>query len=270
MAQPQDETGEPVTTRRLGPRLRAVVTRFAEVACPPEIAVNGTAGTLIAEFEALLSALPAATRTGLTSALLAFDQGARLSPRSRGRRFTRLPAPDAEAYFRSVLARRGAAGSALRTIKGLIVLCYHELPQVKEQLGYQPDAYMASVARRRLTTYGALSPAPPPPLAGITRGADVTADLHIDCDVVVVGSGAGGATMAAELADAGIDVVLVEEGGYHPTESFGSQTGRAARTLYRDAGAELALGSPPVLFSQGRCVGGSTVVNGGIDRKSVV
>jgi choline dehydrogenase-like flavoprotein len=264
MAQPQDETAEPVTTRRLGPRLRAVVTRLAEVACPPEIAVNGTAGALITEFEALLSALPAATRTGLTGALLAFDQGARLSPRSRGRRFTRLPAPDAEAYVRGVLARRGAAGSALRTLKGLIVLCYHELPQVKEQLGYQPDAYMASVARRRLTTYGAELPAPPPPLTGITRGADVTADLRIDCDVVVIGSGAGGATMAAELADAGIDVVLVEEGGYHPTESFGSQAGRAARALYRNAGAELALGSPPVLFSQGRCVGGSTVVNGGM------
>jgi choline dehydrogenase-like flavoprotein len=264
MAQPQDGTGEPVPARRLGPRLRAIVTRFAQVACPPELATGGLTGALITEFEALLSALPAGTATMLTGALVAFDQGARLSPRSRGRRFTRLPAPDAEAYFRAVLARGGAIGSALHTIKGLVVFCYHELPPVKEQLGYRPDAYMAGVARRRLTTYGAALPAPAPTPAGITRGADVTADLRIDCDVVIVGSGAGGATMAAELADAGLDVVIVEEGGYHPTESFGSQTGRATRTLYRDAGAELALGRPPVLFSQGRCVGGSTVVNGGM------
>ena len=118
MAQPQDGTGEPVPTRRLGPRLRAVVTRFAEVACPPELAVDGMAEALIAEFEALLSALPAGTRTGLAAALVAFDQGARLSPRSRGRRFTRLPAPDAEAYFRAILARGGATGSALHTIRG--------------------------------------------------------------------------------------------------------------------------------------------------------
>jgi len=221
-------------------------------------------GDLIAEFEALLSALPAGTRTGLTGTLVAFDQGARLFPRSRGRRFTRLPAADAAAYFRAVLTRGGTIGSALNTVKGLIVFCYHELPQVKEQLGYQPDAYMGRVARRRLTTYGAELPAPGPPVTGITRGADVTADLRIDCDVVIVGSGAGGATMAAELADAGVDVVIVEEGGYHPTESFGSQAGRAARALYRNAGAELALGNPPVLFSQGRCVGGSTVVNGGM------
>jgi len=100
--------------------------------------------------------------------------------------------------------------------------------------------------------------------AGLTRQSEVTADLRVDCAVVIVGSGAGGATMAAELADAGVDVVVVEEGGYHPTESFTAETGRALRTLYRDGGAGLALGRPPVLFSEGRCVGGSTVVNGGM------
>src|SRR5258707_13172626 len=99
--------------------------------------------------------------------------------------------------------------------------------------------------------------------AGLTQQSEVTADLAVECSVVVVGSGAGGATMAAELADAGVDVVIVEEGGYHPTESFTASTGRALRTLYRDAGAGLALGRPPVLFSEGRCVGGSTGVNGG-------
>jgi len=100
--------------------------------------------------------------------------------------------------------------------------------------------------------------------AGLVRESEVAGDLRVECAVVIVGSGAGGATMAAELADAGIDVVMVEEGGYHPTESFTAQTGRALRTLYRDAGAGVALGRPPVLFSEGRCVGGSTVVNGGM------
>jgi len=99
---------------------------------------------------------------------------------------------------------------------------------------------------------------------GMTQQSQVTSNLAAECSVVIVGSGAGGATMAAELADAGVDVVIVEEGGYHPTESFTAATGRALRTLYRDAGAGLALGRPPVLFSEGRCVGGSTVVNGGM------
>jgi len=99
---------------------------------------------------------------------------------------------------------------------------------------------------------------------GLTCQDQVTADVRVDCAAVIVGSGAGGATMAAELADAGVDVVVVEEGGYHPTESFTAETGRSVRTLYRDGGLGLALGRPPVLFSEGRCVGGSTVVNGGM------
>jgi choline dehydrogenase-like flavoprotein len=100
--------------------------------------------------------------------------------------------------------------------------------------------------------------------AGLIQHSDVQADLRVECGVVVVGSGAGGATVAAELADAGIDVVLVEEGGYHPTESFTAASGRALRTLYRDGGGGIALGRPPVVFAEGRCVGGSTVVNGGM------
>jgi choline dehydrogenase-like flavoprotein len=100
--------------------------------------------------------------------------------------------------------------------------------------------------------------------AGLTQQNDVTGNLHVDCGVAIVGSGAGGATVAAELADAGIDVVVIEEGGYHPTESFTADSNRALRTLYRDGGGELALGRPSVLFAEGRCVGGSTVVNGGM------
>ncbi len=61
--------------------------------------------------------------------------------------------------------------------------------------------------------------------AGLTQQSEVTSDLAVECSFVVVGSGAGGATMAAELADAGVDVVIVEEGGYHPTESFTAATG---------------------------------------------
>ncbi len=100
--------------------------------------------------------------------------------------------------------------------------------------------------------------------AGLTTGAEVTGDVSVECDVVIVGSGAGGATMAVELAEAGVDVVVIEEGGYHPTESFSADSMRALRTLYRDGGGGMAVGRPSVVFAEGRCVGGSTVVNGGM------
>jgi choline dehydrogenase-like flavoprotein len=99
---------------------------------------------------------------------------------------------------------------------------------------------------------------------GIIAGAEVTGDLSVDCDVVIVGSGAGGATMTAELTEAGVDVVVIEEGGYHPTGSFRAQSVRAMRTLYRDGGGGMTIGRTPVLFAEGRCVGGSTVINGGM------
>ena len=101
-------------------------------------------------------------------------------------------------------------------------------------------------------------------ISGLVTQEDVAGDLSLECGAVVVGSGAGGATVAAELAEAGVDVIMLEEGGYHPTESFTAGTGRALRTLYRDGGGGMAIGRPSVLYAEGRCVGGSTVVNGGM------
>ncbi|HEX5303404.1 MAG TPA: GMC family oxidoreductase [Streptosporangiaceae bacterium] len=99
---------------------------------------------------------------------------------------------------------------------------------------------------------------------GLTTQDGISGELTLECGAVVVGSGAGGATVAAELAEAGVDVIMLEEGGYHPTESFTAGTGRALRTLYRDGGGGMAIGRPSVLYAEGRCVGGSTVVNGGM------
>jgi choline dehydrogenase-like flavoprotein len=85
-----------------------------------------------------------------------------------------------------------------------------------------------------------------------------------DCDVVVVGSGAGGAPTALRLREAGFHVLVLEEGDLHLTGSFGGDPIGAMQRLYRDAGSTMILGKPPMLFAEGRCVGGSTVINGGM------
>jgi choline dehydrogenase-like flavoprotein len=251
------------------PAVRRIAARFAEVACPPHVSGTGWVDGLLAELDATLGALPPSARRLVPLLLVLFDQGARLYPRAHGRRFARLGDAAAEAYLRALLgSRRRALAGAVQRVKGLLVLCYYEQPEVKAALRYQPDAYIEAVSRRRLASYGAeiraAEAAPPATKTGLVSQDEVTADIRETCGVVIVGSGAGGATMAAELAAAGVDVVVIEEGGYHPTESFTAAAGRAARTLYRDCGAEIAWGRPPVLFSQGRCVGGSTVVNGGM------
>ncbi len=99
---------------------------------------------------------------------------------------------------------------------------------------------------------------------GVYNRHDLKRNTTLDCDVVIVGSGAGGATVAAELAEGGLDVIVLEEGGYNPTESFNANVRQMLGELYRDAGASASLGNPPVLFQEGRTVGGSTVINGGM------
>jgi len=83
-------------------------------------------------------------------------------------------------------------------------------------------------------------------------------------DVVIVGSGAGGASLASELAEGGLSVVVVEEGSYYRTKDFGFDAMDGVRKLYRDAGTAMIWGTPNIYFGEGRCVGGSTVINGGI------
>ncbi len=84
------------------------------------------------------------------------------------------------------------------------------------------------------------------------------------CDVVIVGSGAGGSIVARELSAKGAKVIIVEEGQHHasrdirenmPLDRFAS--------MYRDGGATALLGVPPVIMPIGKGVGGTTLINSG-------
>jgi choline dehydrogenase-like flavoprotein len=83
-------------------------------------------------------------------------------------------------------------------------------------------------------------------------------------EVCVVGSGAGGGCVAAELAEGGRDVVILEEGPYYETSDFTMDAAEMILRLYRDAGTSVALGVPNINFIEACCVGGTTVINGGM------
>lgn len=82
----------------------------------------------------------------------------------------------------------------------------------------------------------------------------------IECDVVIVGTGAGGGTAAEILALAGLDVVMVEEGPLRTSRDFRAQEFQAYRDLYQE-GAARASKDTSMTILQGRAVGGSTTVN---------
>jgi hypothetical protein len=133
---------------------RRAARRFAEVACPPEVRAGGRADRVLREFGLLLGALPPAARKALAVALALLDQGARLYPPSRGRRFARLDDQVADAYVRAVLARGGPAAELIWRLRSAITVCYYELPEVQREIGYDPAPYVAAVSRRRLDSYG--------------------------------------------------------------------------------------------------------------------
>lgn len=95
--------------------------------------------------------------------------------------------------------------------------------------------------------------------------SDITKSISISCDVCVVGSGAGGAVVAKELAEKGLHVIVLEEGGHFQTKDFlVDDTIQSTANLYRDGGATVIFGKPNIIYAEGRCVGGSTTINGGM------
>jgi choline dehydrogenase-like flavoprotein len=95
-------------------------------------------------------------------------------------------------------------------------------------------------------------------------GREVRRRLTDEADVVVVGSGPAGATVARNLAARGVRVVVVEEGHEARPSDFVASGVRAMAALYRDMGTSMAFGNVSMPYLQGRVVGGTSVVNGAI------
>jgi choline dehydrogenase-like flavoprotein len=84
-----------------------------------------------------------------------------------------------------------------------------------------------------------------------------------ECDVAIVGSGAGGAAAAATLAEAGLDVLVLESGPYVDHTTYPSDPLDGLPLFYRDGGMTIATGKPAIPVPVGRTVGGTTVINSG-------
>ena len=79
-------------------------------------------------------------------------------------------------------------------------------------------------------------------------------------DVCVIGSGAGGAVIAKELAEAGLSVIILEAGENHDPSTFGNYEPEMLRRLFWDSGLRCTRDGA-IIISQGKGVGGSTVHN---------
>lgn len=92
-------------------------------------------------------------------------------------------------------------------------------------------------------------------------------DTKLKTQVLVIGSGAGGSSTALMLAEAGYDVIIIEEGDYFQKADFAQPVPALIETLYRDSALTPILGRPNIAYGEGKCLGGSTVINGAIFRR---
>ncbi|MEV6767159.1 GMC family oxidoreductase [Nocardia sp. NPDC051030] len=151
------------------------------------------------------------------------------------------------------LIRLGDSGLApvraiFQALKGASLLSYNVTPgptganPLWEKIGYPAPA-------------GPLQSAPKPKLNPLRYTESTT----LTCDVVIVGSGAGGGTAAAVLAEAGLDVVVLERGNYYDDQDFGAGELGGLTSLY--AGGPAASAEGQITLVAGSCLGGGTVVN---------
>ena len=108
---------------------------------------------------------------------------------------------------------------------------------------------------------GYAGPIGPPPKKGPQIDSIlIDSDEEISCDVVVVGSGAGGGCAAAQLARAGLDVVIIEKGGHFAERDFHHIERRALQEMYL-YGSTLTNTDVNTRIIAGKCLGGGTLVN---------
>ncbi|WP_394849103.1 GMC family oxidoreductase [Pendulispora brunnea] len=102
------------------------------------------------------------------------------------------------------------------------------------------------------------------PEGSVVDGETLARDVEESFDFIIVGSGAAGAVAAHVLASAGHAVAIVEEGPWVKTREFGADVQSAFQRLIRDSAMQAVEGRSFLPLLQGRCVGGSTVVNSAI------
>ena len=157
--------------------------------------------------------------------------------------FTRMSLGERERCLRGwATSRLPPRRKAFQALKRLTTVTHYTSPPAARAIGYP----------------GPLGPPPTTPKA--IHPIVITADSTLACDVVVVGSGAGGGVVAAELAAAGKDVIVLEKGGYRNEADFTHLEGDALDTMY-DAGGLLATSDLGLVVLQGATLGGGTVIN---------
>jgi choline dehydrogenase-like flavoprotein len=218
---------------------------IAEAALPAGRFLPAAGEATVGKVETFLGRLPGPVQRGVGGLLHALDASAWVGTR---RSFARATLAQRLALLEGWRTGDPVRRLLLRALISPLKMAHFDDPKLYQQLGC---VYEATRVRETKPAY----------LRDRVHALD--GDLAIECDVVVIGTGAGGAVVGRELAEAGLAVAFVEEGRYFDRSDF---TGRAfdmQQKLYRRGGSTFSVGNVAIPIPLGQTVGGSTTVNSG-------
>lgn len=166
---------------------------------------------------------------------------------TKGRRFTSMTETEQENYLNGMFYGGLLSRIVMRTLTATMKVSHFDDPEVYHAMGCVYD----KSGKEPLPKY----------MEQVKRAEELEDGEVIECDAVVVGTGAGGAVVAKELADKGYAVVLLEEGEYYTRNDFTGQFFSMTRKLYRNSGGVFAFGNTLIPIPLGKLVGGSTAIN---------
>ncbi len=224
-----------------------LLTALAEAALPPGRRLPGADARTVLKLETGLATYPMAMAHGFRALTLSLEG---TSVATQGRRFASLPLGRRLEVLRAMDAFEPTR-LALRGLLSVLKLTHFDDPGVHATLGcrYQVETPKRLEAERWH--------------AQVVDASALPEGEPLECDVVVVGTGAGGAPLAARLAEAGHAVLLLEEGEHFTRKDFNGRPLEMMQRMYKSSGATVAFGNTAIPIPVGRGVGGTTLINSG-------
>lgn len=237
-------------TRFLGAWLHRVLECFAEVIITGGVE-DITPREVADATDNLLADIPSPEVVSIKWALTFIELGALLQFRVPMSRMGRL---ERAQYLTAIFTRGQLFFHDLIRIKQLVFFIYYSDERTYEEVGFtkfeEREKYKQAQQEHKLPT----DPIVYPPKEDAR---------HLHVDVCVIGSGAGGAVVAANLAESGKSVVILEEGPYLKRDRINHDERGMAVKVYRSGGLQHTR-DLEIYLQQGRCVGGSTFLSNGI------
>ena len=253
---------------------RATLSAAAQRIVPHAFADSARGEALVSAITARISRLSPPKRREFETALdLLGNRWATLVTGHHPLPFHLLAAEEQDRLLhRWACSRVAALKSVVQAVRRIVLLLEYATPEALREIGYRgpyfsrgPEVEWEGPLQGDPTddepvARGARLAAVPHPPSTAWKGNLPSGDLALRAEIVIVGSGAGGAVAAARLAESGHDVLILEEGEPLGEEDFSEREAELYERLYADGGLRTT-DDLSVSLLQGATLGGGTTVN---------